>query len=131
MTMKKIEIMAEKIKKEMATTKDITALSAKMNAKIDTSLVTFSGFGRSNIGRESELVGKLFTSKQGELLGPLVGNYAAYLVIINEIIEAPAKEDFSYEKMQQMQNFNQRVTGTLYTALEKTAKITDNRIKFY
>jgi parvulin-like peptidyl-prolyl isomerase len=129
--MKKIDIMADKIKKEMATTKDIAALATKMNAKLDTSLVTFSGFSRSNIGREPELVGKLFTSKQGELLGPLTGNYAAYLVVITEIVDAPAKDDFSYEKMQQMQNFNQRVTGTLYTALEKTAKITDNRIKFY
>jgi hypothetical protein len=94
-------------------------------------MITFTGFGRSNIARESEIVGKLFTAKKGELLGPLTGIYNAYFVFISEVVEAPAKEDFSYEKMQLMQNFNQRVTGNMYTALEKTAKITDNRIKFY
>jgi hypothetical protein len=33
--------------------------------------------------------------------------------------------------MQQLQNFSQRVTSSMYPALEKTAKITDNRLKFY
>jgi peptidyl-prolyl cis-trans isomerase D len=129
--MKKIDLMAEKITKEMATTKDITALAYKLNAKLDTAMVTFAGFNRSNIGREGEIVGKLFLSKKGELVGPLTGNYGAYVVLINDVVEAPGKDDFSYEKMQQMQNFNQRVTGNMYPALQKTAKITDNRLKFY
>ncbi|MCX6269154.1 MAG: SurA N-terminal domain-containing protein [Bacteroidetes bacterium] len=129
--MKKVEIMAEKMKKEIAGTKDIAALAIKLNAKVDTSMVAFSGFNRSNIGREGEIVGQLFTMKKGNLGGPLTGNYAAYLVYINDIIEAPAKDDFTYEKMQQMQNFNQRVTSNMYSALEKTAKISDNRLRFY
>ncbi len=128
---KKIDMMAEKMTKEMATTKDITALANKMGAKIDTSAVTFSGMNRSAIGREAELVGKLFTAKIGELLGPLTGNSGAYFAIITDVVEAPSKDDFAFEKMQQMQNFNQRVTGSMYSALEKTAKITDNRLKFY
>jgi peptidyl-prolyl cis-trans isomerase D len=129
--MKKIDLMVEKMNKELATTKDITALALKLNAKLDTSMVTFSGFGRTNISREPEIVGALFTYKKGELHGPLEGNYAAYIVFINDVVDAPAKTDFTMEKMQQMQNFNQRVSGNMYTALEKTAKIKDNRINFY
>jgi hypothetical protein len=129
--MKKIDMMAEKMKTELASTKDITALAFKLNTKLDTSMVTFSGFNRSNIGRESELVGKLFTAKKGDLVGPLTGNYGAYLVFVNDVVEAPGKDDLSYENMQEMQNFNQRVTGNMFTALEKTAKITDNRLRFY
>jgi len=128
---KKIDILAETMKKELASSKDITALAFKLNTKLDTSMVTFSGAARSNVGREPEIVGTLFTAKKGELLGPLTGNYGAYFLFINEVIEAPGKEDFSYEKMQQAQNFNQRVSGNMYTALEKTAKITDNRLMFY
>jgi hypothetical protein len=30
-----------------------------------------------------------------------------------------------------MQNFSSRVTNNSYTALEKNAKITDNRLMFY
>jgi peptidyl-prolyl cis-trans isomerase D len=129
--MKKIDLLAEKLTKELSATKDITALASKLNAKLDTSMVTFSGFNRSNIGREAEIVGKLFTSKKGDLVGPLTGNYGAYIVFITDVVEAPGKDDLSYENMQQMQNFNQRVTGNMYNALEKTAKITDNRMKFY
>ena len=129
--MKKIDLMVEKMKQTMTTTKDITQLGAKLNAKIDTSMVTLSGYGRSSIGREMEIVGQLFSMKKGELLGPLTGNYGAYFVVISDIVEAPAKEDFTFENMQQMQNFNQRATGAIYPALEKSAKITDNRMKFY
>ncbi len=130
-SMKKADLLAEKMKAELATTKDITALAFKLNAKLDTSMITFSGFSRSNVGREPEVVGKLFNSKKGELVGPITGNYGAYIVFINDVVEVPGKDDFSYEKMQQMQNFNQRVTGNMYPALEKTAKITDNRLRFY
>jgi hypothetical protein len=129
--MKKVDMMVEKMQKELATTKDITALAAKLNTKLDTSMVTFSGANRSNIGREPEVVGKLFTFKKGELQGPLTGNYGAYFVFVSDITEAPAKDDFSYEKMMQMQQFSQRASGSMYSALEKTAKITDNRLKFY
>jgi peptidyl-prolyl cis-trans isomerase D len=129
--MKKVDMLAEKMQKDLATTKDITALAQKLATKLDTTMITFSGFGRTNLGRESEIVGKLFTSKKGEVLGPLTGNYGAYFAFISEVIEAPAKEDFMYEKMQAAQGFSQRVSGNMYTALEKTAKITDNRLKFY
>lgn len=129
--MKKIDMLAGKMKNEMGGTKDIATLAQKLNAKIDTAMVTFTGFGRSAIGREPEIVGTLFTSKKGELLGPLTGNYGVFAAYITEVIEAPAKEDFSFERSQQMQSFAQRVMGSAYTALEKTAKITDNRANFY
>lgn len=128
---KKIEMVAEKLGKAMAGTKDISAIAAQFNAKIDTAMVTFSGFGRSTIGRENEIVGKLFNANKGALLGPLTGNFGAYCVLVEDIIEAPAKDDFTFERMQAMQNFNQRVANNSYSALEKKAKIEDNRLMFY
>lgn len=129
--MKKIELTSEKMKQAAASVKDIAGLASNLGAKLDTVVLTFSGFNRSNIGREGEIVGQVFNTKKGELLGPLTGNYGAYFCIINEVTEAPAKEDFTSEYMQQLQNFNQRVTNGMYQALEKTAKITDNRLLFY
>jgi hypothetical protein len=129
--MKKIELTAEKMKQASASVKDIAGLASNLGAKLDTVVLTFSGFNRSNIGREGEIVGQVFNTKKGELLGPLTGNYGAYFCIINEVTDAPAKEDFTSEYMQQLQNFNQRVTNGMYQALEKTAKITDNRLLFY
>ncbi|HPS63515.1 MAG TPA: SurA N-terminal domain-containing protein [Bacteroidales bacterium] len=128
--MKKIDMMAEKMQKVLATTKDITALADKLTAKVDTSLVTFAGTTRSTISRETELVGKIFTAKQGDLLGPLVGLFGAYFIYISEVPEVPQKDDFSYEKMIATQNFSQRV-GSIYSAIEKTADIKDSRLMFY
>jgi peptidyl-prolyl cis-trans isomerase D len=129
--MKKIDLMAERMKKELAASKDITALATRMGAKLDTVMITFGGFNSSNLGRENELLGTLFLSKKGELLGPLTGNFGAYFAYINEIIEAPAKDDYTYDRRQKEQSFSQRVSSSLFPALEKTAKIDDNRINFY
>ncbi len=128
--MKKIDMQAEKMK-QFATVKDISELGIKLGAKVDTVVLTFTGFSRAAIGREGELVGQLFTAKKGDLKGPLTGKFGAYYCYINDITEAPEKEDFSGEYMQQLQSFNQRVSGAMYKALEKTAKITDNRLMFY
>lgn len=115
----------------MTGTTDINALAAKMGTKVDTTVLTFLGFSRSPIGREMELIGPIFTYKAGQNQGPLTGNYGAYYLTVDEVIEAPAKEDFTLEKTQHSQMFSQRVTTSLYKAIEKTAKIVDNRIKFY
>ncbi|MEI7983425.1 MAG: hypothetical protein WCI71_17375, partial [Bacteroidota bacterium] len=99
--------------------------------KVDTTVLTFAGFSRSAIGREMELVGQIFSYKKGQSEGPLTGNYGAYYLTVDEVNEAPAKEDFTFEKSQLLQSFSQRVTTSLFKAIEKTAKITDNRIRFY
>ena len=122
---------SDKIKQAMSAGKDIAALAGKLNAKIDTAEVTLSGYSRSNIGREMEIVGKLFSMKKGETQGPLTGNYGAYAIYITDIMEAPAKENFASEKMQAEQGFSQRAASALYSALEKSAKISDNRLRFY
>jgi len=129
--MKKIDMASDKIKQAMSAGKDIAALAGKLNAKIDTAEVTLSGYSRSNIGREMEIVGKLFSMKKGETQGPLTGNYGAYAIYITDIMEAPAKENFASEKMQAEQGFSQRAASALYSALEKSAKISDNRLRFY
>ncbi|MEI7500617.1 MAG: peptidylprolyl isomerase [Bacteroidota bacterium] len=129
--MKKIDMLADKMKQTLSSNKDIRTLASSLATKVDTVVLTFTGYSRSAFGRESELVGQIFTSKKGELKGPLTGKSGAYFCFINEVTEAPAKEDFSYENMQLQQSFNQRVTANMYKALEKTATIIDNRPLFY
>ncbi len=129
--MKKTELVAENMAKALATTKDINALAAQLSAKVDTTVVTFAGFSRSAIGRENEIIGTLFNLPKGQLTGPLTGNFGAYFVIVDDVTEAPTKEDFSYEQMQSKQQFDQRVASFMYPALEKSAKISDSRVKFY
>jgi peptidyl-prolyl cis-trans isomerase D len=129
--MKKIQMLAENMKKETATIKDINALAAKLVVKIDTAVLNFSGFGRVQLARENELVGQLFNMSKGLTFGPVAGNYGAYYVVIDDFVEPPAKEDYTLEKAQALQNFSQKVGGSAYRAIEKQAKITDNRTRFY
>jgi len=102
-----------------------------MDTKVDTTVLTFTGFSRSAIGREMDIVGEIFTFPKEHTAGPLTGKYGAYVVVVDEISEPPAKEDYGFEKSQHEQTFSQRVATSLYKAIEKKAEITDNRIKFY
>jgi len=126
---KKVELLSEQMKKD-ASGKDLYALAAKYNAKVDTTILTFSGYSRSALGREATVLGQIFTLKKGEFVGPLTGNFGAYCLVIDEINEPGAKEDFNYEKMQLQQAFGSKVSS-LYSNLKKTAKIVDNRIRFF
>jgi len=128
---KRVELLAENMKKEAGKLPDINALAAKFNTKVDTTVFAFAGVNRSQLGREGTLIGKVFTLKKGELVGPLTGNFAAFYLVVDEINEPAPKEDFTFEKNQLLQSFQGRVTSNLYTTLQKTAKIVDNRIRFY
>ena len=80
---KKVELMAEKMKKALETKKDLYALAAEFSAKVDTTDITFLGYGRSTIANDPEVVGALFATKPGNIVGPFVGNFGAYVAIVD------------------------------------------------
>ena len=129
--MKKIEIMADRVKEAVQQTPDLNELALVFNVKVDTASIVFSGMNRSTIGRENDVVGELFSFPAGQLNGPLEGNFGVYVVFIDDIIEAPAKDNFVYEQRNDMQGWNNRVSNSLYDALKKQAAIEDNREMFY
>jgi peptidyl-prolyl cis-trans isomerase D len=128
---KKIELLTEKMTKAIQLTKDLNSLAQQFNSKVDTAEIKFTGYGRTAISNEGEIVGALFTEKKDMVLGPLAGNYGAYFVKILNIIEPSPKEDFTVEKMQLQNAFESRVTNSSYQAIEKAAKVQDNRAKFF
>jgi peptidyl-prolyl cis-trans isomerase D len=128
---KKLELLSEKMTKAFQSKKDLNSLAGVFTARVDTAEIKFSGYGRSSIANEGEIVGSLFTAKKGQLLGPLTGNYGDYFVNVLDITEPPAKEDFTTEKMKMLSAFESRVTNSSYQAIEKVVKIQDNRAKFF
>jgi len=128
---KKIELLTEKMTKAIQSTKDLNSLAQKFNAKVDTAEIKFTGYGRTAISNEGEIVGALFTQKKAMVLGPIAGNYGAYFIKILEVTEPSPKEDFTVEKMQLQNAFESRVTNSSYQAIEKAAKVQDNRAKFF
>jgi peptidyl-prolyl cis-trans isomerase D len=128
---KKAGMLADRLTEAMKSIKNIVQLAMQVQAKVDTSNLTFGGYNNSAIGREPEIVGQLFTCKAGELIGPLKGKYGAYLAIIDKINNAPEKQDFTGEKMQQESGFANRASGLIYEAIRKSGKIKDNRKNFF
>jgi peptidyl-prolyl cis-trans isomerase D len=128
---KKIEILTEKMTKASGSVKDLNILAQKLNSKVDTAEIKFTGYGRTSIANEGEIVGSLFTYKKDQVAGPLTGNYGAYFVKLIEITEPSAKEDFTVEKQQMMSAFESRVANSAYQAIEKVMKVQDNRAKFF
>jgi len=128
---KKIEILAGQMEEAMKNQTDINTLAASFGAKVDTTTLTFSGMNRSQISRENEVVGHVFTSPAGQLAGPFQGNFGVYVVIVDNIIDAPAKENYMAEERSDKQAWANRVSNSLYDALRKQADIEDNRILFY
>ncbi|NQV02872.1 MAG: SurA N-terminal domain-containing protein [Bacteroidia bacterium] len=130
-SMKKIEIMAGQLTEAMQRITNLNELASAYSVRVDTATVTFSGMNRSTIARENNVMGELFTLPEGQLQGPLQGNFGVYVVVIDNIIEAPNKDNFTYEARMDMQGWNNRVSNSLYEALKKQATIEDNREMFY
>ncbi len=128
---KKVEMTGKRIEEVMKSTQDFSAMASQLNSRIDTTIVTFVAMNQYPITRDLDVVGKLFTLPAGSIQGPLVSNMAAYITIIDEIVEAPPKDDFTLERSQAIQNFTGRATNGLFDALKKSASIKDNRLLFF
>jgi len=128
---KKLIVLTEKIRKSMATSKDLYKLAAEFGTKVDTTNLTFSGFSNNALSRDPDAEGLVFNAKKGDFIGPLTGKYNVYVVSVDNIIEPPKQEDYTAIKNQLVQTFNGRVTSGLFDAIKKTATIKDSRAKFY
>lgn len=127
----KVKLLTEKMAKAFLSTKNIYDLATYVKSKVDTTALTFAGYSRTVLARENEIVGELFTMKKGSVNGPLEGKFGSYFVMIDDIVEPPAREDFSYEKRKMITGFESRSASRAYEALKKTAVIKDDRMRFY
>jgi hypothetical protein len=119
------------MEKAYLSTKNIYDLASYVKAKVDTTVLTFAGYSRTVLARENEIVGELFTLKKGSVNGPLEGKFGSYFVMIDDIVEPPPREDFTYEKRMLLSGFESKVGSRAYEALKKTAVIKDDRMRFY
>ena len=129
--LKKVEIMTGQVTEAMQRINNLNDLATTFNVKVDTAKVTFAGMNRAAIARENEVLGQLFTLPAGQLQGPFQGNFGTYVVIIDDIIEAPSKDNFANENRIDTQGWNNRVSNSLYESLMKQSTIEDNRELFY
>lgn len=129
---KKAEQIMSKVNTALGTTKDLYALAAKFNSKVDTvNMLTFSGNNMPQYGPEPEVIGTLFSYKPNVLSGPVKGGMAVYLIQIDRFNEAPATNNYSMIQAQTASYFGQRIQRDVYSALKLKTDILDNRIFWY
>jgi peptidyl-prolyl cis-trans isomerase D len=127
------DIVVSELNDALSQSSDLLVIAQKTNSKVDT--VTNATFNLRNIagyGNESDLISKIFTVEPNQLTGPVKGNNAAFVFIVDEFKYPGPGEDNKMYKRQLLMNFQAKVNNNSYLQiLEDKADVEDNRVKFF
>jgi peptidyl-prolyl cis-trans isomerase D len=125
-------LKAKMLMEKMNGATNIDALASKLGQPaLTASNVNFGAPYIQNIGMEPEVVGTVFTLKQGQLSKPIKGESGVFAVQVESFTEPPATKDYTQAKNQAMQQLGSRATYEVFNALKEKANVVDNRGKFY
>ena len=112
---------------------DIYQIASQMNTSLDTNTtLTFSSRNIPGFGSEGEVIAKIFTMSPNENSGPIAGNGAVFVVVLDNISEAPELGSYAMYRTQMVTDFERNVRNNYpYRAIEKNADIEDHRILYY
>jgi len=112
---------------------DIYQLASELGEAVDTANnLSFSARNIPGFGRESEVIGRIFTLETGQLSSPIKGNNAVFVVIVDQFTEPEELTDFTSVNFQMKNAFDSRVNSNAYLrSLEEVYEIDDNRLIFY
>lgn len=128
---KKAEKMIAEINKEITSPANLDNGYRVLGMKADTAEIMFASSNLPGYGKEDELIGTVFAMEAGELSKPIKGNQAVFVVAVDAINTAPAKDDFTNEKQMMNNAFRSRTQRESIEALKRLSKIEDNRLMFY
>lgn len=127
---KRLEMLAEKAEKTMASTKDINALATQLGSSVDSVTgINFNGYTFGNYGPEMKAIGTVAAAGKTGLLKPIKGDYNVYVVNVDAINQNPQMPDAKL-MAQQMEMENSQKLRTLFDVLKDKIEIKDNRIAF-
>lgn len=111
---------------------DMDGLARELNNVVQ----NFSGASfQSNfmpaMGRELTVLGKASKAATGKVVGPIKGERGVYLVIVDNVVEAPETNDFTPAKMNLGSQLASRAQNESINALKERIEITDMRHNFY
>lgn len=132
---------ADMIVKNLGTVSSLEQVTAKYNVQPQTlDSLRFSG-GNNPLGYESKVTGALFNpANKGKVSQPIAGQTGVYVLRVENVYTSPLesasietqRQNLIMQNRQQMQSQMQYGGGNPYVDVLKTsAKIKDNRAKFY
>jgi len=128
---KKIDMLAELLKKSLAETASITKIAEKYETEVAEATISFGDRYFSRFGPENKVIGQIFAQKDTKT-AVYKGDYGVYVVKINKF-ETPTidiENSKSASDMYIQQNtmmYQNRVAREGVKALKKLYKIVDNR----
>ncbi|KAF5053289.1 hypothetical protein DSECCO2_399900 [anaerobic digester metagenome] len=128
---KKAETLIAEINKEIKTLADLDKGYRALGMKADTNEIAFAASNLPGYGKEDEVIGVLFTLDAGQMSKPVKGNQAVFIIVNDELVPAPPKDDFTTEKRMLQNAFRTRAQREATEALKRKAEIEDNRLMFF
>ncbi|MFA4864004.1 MAG: hypothetical protein WC605_09565, partial [Bacteroidales bacterium] len=124
-------MIKEKIKSTGSS--DIYQIARDFNAKVDTNLtLTFSSRNIPGFGSEFQVIGEVFAMNEGDQSEPIQGNGAVFVVKVDRFYEPPQVANYNLYRDQLISTFRSRMNANpMFSALQKKAKIEDNRLLFF
>ncbi|MEO5581829.1 MAG: peptidylprolyl isomerase [Saprospiraceae bacterium] len=123
---------AEKIIKEIGNTADIYALATKYSVKVDTATnVNFSTSFLPQMGNEPKVVAVAFGTEKNATSKPIIGNGGVFIVKTVGRTPSVGQADLMFFREQAGSVSKNNVQSFFMESLKKSAKISDNRFKFF
>jgi peptidyl-prolyl cis-trans isomerase D len=139
---KKAEMLVKEFKQHLPV--DLPGLAQKLNSEVfEARNISFSSFQipGARIGYEPLMIAIAVTSEKGKISEPIKGENGVYVLNVKTITGGANTEnmDLSMDKRRLIEELQNRVypnqafggAGQVLEALKKSAKIEDNRIKFF
>lgn len=127
----KNDVVAEKLKKEMAGFSNLEELAGKMDLEIKAAEVTLKNTNINGVGNEPAVVGALFSNlDKGTITKPLAGNSGVYVVEIVNVTEVAETSDYS-KQLEELKKANglEGVYGGVMGGLQDKFEPIDNRLR--
>jgi peptidyl-prolyl cis-trans isomerase D len=83
------------------------------------------------VAQENKLIGTVFGSKVNTLSKPVEGERGVYMFTVNGFSNPPIPTILTTNKDALYKNLASNAVGNVFKTLQKSAKIIDNRSKFY
>lgn len=128
---KKAELIAADFTKNSGEGKSLDNIARSMGLTVqDAAQVGFESYTIPGAGSEPALIAAASSAKQGVVAGPVKGNDAVYMLVVNNLTQGQ-NEDPSFLKERLSTTYEMRGNYEAYEALRKDANIVDKRYKFY
>lgn len=140
-----LESVRDRFKAEVVKEKKAAAWMAKMEGKTDLSALgtelgvsvstatdmLYNAYSIPGGYNEGELIGTIFSLKDGNVSKPLKGDMGVYTVQMTTNTPAPEATELSAERQAIKQRTEGRIETTMYNAMKEAAGVKDERNKFF